>query len=226
MKYGIEMPSQKIQPQINIRPAILISCLAVLMFSPMFVLRQVGPIDFWWWMTINLSVLITLAMVTDWEYYCILSRDFTSGIWKKAAIGLLSALILYFVFFLGNYLSRLWFDFASPGIENVYKFKGDAAGIRIAILMLLIIGPGEELFWRGYLQRKFSKKYGKWTGLIIALVLYTGVHIFTGNFMLIMAAFICGLFWAWMYLKYESMLINVISHTVWDIVVFLVLPFH
>lgn len=217
------MPSHKI---INIRPAILISCLAILMFSPMFVLRQVGPIDFWWWMTINLSILISLSIITDWEYYYILSKDFTKSILKKIMIGLISAMVLYFVFFLGNYLSRLWFDFAGPGIENVYKFKGDAAGIRIAILMLLIIGPGEELFWRGYLQRKFSKKYGKWTGLIIALILYTGVHIFTGNFMLIMAAFICGLFWAWMYLKYESMLINVISHTAWDIVVFLLLPFH
>ncbi|MBP6870486.1 MAG: CPBP family intramembrane metalloprotease [Bacteroidales bacterium] len=217
------MPSHKI---INIRPAILISCLAVLMFSPMFVLRQVGPVDFWWWMTINLSILISLSIITDWEYYYILSKDFTKSILKKIMIGLISAMVLYFVFFLGNYLSRLWFDFAGTGIENVYKFKGDAAGIRIAILMLLIIGPGEELFWRGYLQRKFSKKYGKWTGLIIALILYTGVHIFTGNFMLIMAAFICGLFWAWMYLKYESMLINVISHTAWDIVVFLLLPFH
>jgi membrane protease YdiL (CAAX protease family) len=56
--------------------------------------------------------------------------------------------------------------------------------------------------------------------------LYTGVHIFTGNFMLVMAAFICGLFWGWMYLKYNSMVINVVSHTVWDIVVFLVLPFN
>jgi len=204
---------------------LFIAGLSILMFSPMFVLRQAGPIDFWWWMTINLSVLLTIAMVTDWEYYYILTKDFTTDIWKKIGIGLLSALILYLVFFLGNYLSRLWFDFASPGIENVYKFKGDAAGIRIAILMLLVIGPGEELFWRGYLQRKFSKHYGKWAGLIIALVLYTGVHIFTGNIMLILAAFICGLFWAWMYLKYESMLINVVSHTVWDIVVFLLLPF-
>ena len=96
----------------------------------------------------------------------------------------------------------------------------------LSILMLLVIGPGEELFWRGYLQRKFSMKYGRWTGLAMALVLYTGVHIFTGNLMLILAAFICGLFWASMFLKYNSMLINVVSHTVWDLVVFLVLPFH
>jgi membrane protease YdiL (CAAX protease family) len=209
----------------SLKKTLLITVLAALMFSPLFVFRRVGPVDFWWWMSINLAVLLTIAMVTDREYYYILAKDFTTDIWKKLGTGLLSALILYLVFYLGNYLSRLWFDFASPGIDNVYKFKGDAAGIRIAVLMLLVIGPGEELFWRGFLQRKFSKQYGKWAGLIIALVLYTGVHIFTGNIMLILAAFICGLFWAWMYLKYESMLINVVSHTVWDIVVFLVLPF-
>lgn len=204
---------------------VVIAGLAILMFSPMFVLRQAGPIDFWWWMTINLTLLISIAFITDREYLIILRNEIKTGVWKKTGIGLLSALVLYLVFFAGNYLSRLWFNFAGSGIENVYKFKGDAAGIRIAILMLLVIGPGEELFWRGYLQRKFSNKYGKWTGLVIALILYTSVHIFTGNFMLIMAAFLCGLFWAWMYLRYESMLINVISHTVWDIVVFLVLPF-
>jgi len=202
-----------------------ITALAVLMFSPMFVLRQVGPIDFWWWMTINLSVLLLISFVTDREYPYLLLKDLTKNTWKKIGIGLLSAFVLYLVFFIGNYLSRKWFNFASPGIEGVYNFKGDAAGIRIAILMLLVIGPGEELFWRGYLQRKFSQKTGKWAGLFIALVLYTGVHIFTGNLMLIMAALICGLFWGWMYLKYQSMLINVISHTVWDIVVFLLLPF-
>jgi uncharacterized protein len=219
------MSSLLITTKPKISSVIIITALAILMFSPMFVLRQAGPVDFWWWMTINLSVLLTIAMISDWEYYYILAKDFTQGVWKKIGIGLLSALILYLIFFLGNYLSRLWFDFASPGIEGVYKFKGDAAGIRIALLMMLIIGPGEELFWRGFLQRKFANRYGKWAGLIIALILYTGVHIFTGNFMLIMAALICGLFWGWMYSKYNSMLINVISHTVWDIVVFLVLPF-
>lgn len=220
------MPSQEIRPAKNNFTPYIITGLAIIMFSPMFVMRQIGPIDFWWWMTINLTVLLTISFVSDREYYYILRKDFTSGLLKKIGIGLLSALVLYLVFYLGNYLSRLWFDFAGSGIEGVYKFKGDAAGIRIAILMLLVIGPGEELFWRGYLQRKFAGRFGKWPGLIIALILYTGVHIFTGNFMLIMAALICGLFWAWMYMKYESMLINVISHTVWDIVVFLVLPFN
>lgn len=208
------------------KKTIIITALAVLMFSPMFVLHELGAFDFWWWMTTNLLILLAISFITDWEYLYILRNDFNEKVLKKVGIGLLTALFLYILFFIGNYLSRRWFDFAGSGIENVYAFKGDATGIRIALLMIFVIGPGEELFWRGYLQRKISAKTGKWAGLFIALILYTGVHVFTGNFMLIMAALICGLFWGWLYLKYNSMLINVISHTIWDIVVFLVLPFN
>jgi membrane protease YdiL (CAAX protease family) len=197
-----------------------------MMFSPMFVLRQLGWFDFWWWMSTNLTVLLAICILSDREYSVLLKTDFSNGLFKKTLIGLASAAFLYVLFFVGNYLSRKWFDFAGSGIEAVYRFKGDAAGIRIAVLMLLLIGPGEELFWRGYLQRKLSAKAGKWTGFILALVLYTGIHIFTGNFMLIMAALICGMFWGWMYLKYNSMVINIISHTIWDLVVFLLLPFN
>ena len=192
----------------------------------MFVLHQIGPFDFWWWMSANLAILLTICFIFDWEYLYLLRKDLSERLWKKIGIGLLSAFLLYLLFFAGNYLSRKWFNFAGSGIEGVYSFKGNAAGTRIALLMLLVIGPGEELFWRGYLQRKLSIRTGKWAGLIFALILYTGVHILTGNIMLIMAALICGLFWGWMYLKYNSMVINVVSHTVWDIVVFLVLPFN
>lgn len=205
---------------------ITITLLSILLFSPMFVIHQIGALDFWWWMSGNLIILITLGLILDKSYAGILKTDFSKDVIKKAAIGLVSAAFLYLLFFVGNYLSRKWFDFAGTGISNVYDFKGNASAIRIAVLMILIIGPGEEIFWRGYLQRNLAAKWGKWPGLVLALVLYTGVHVFTGNFMLIMAALICGLFWGWLYLKYESMLINVISHTLWDIVVFLLLPFN
>lgn len=68
-------------------------------------------------------------------------------------------------------------------------------------------------------------KCGMWAGLSLTLILYAGIHVFIGNIMLAAVAFVCGLFWACMYPKYNFMLINVISHTVWDVVVFLALPF-
>jgi len=228
-------------------PVLLFTLLAVILFSPMFIVRQVGPFDFWYWMSANLVIVIALGWLVDPTYKTSLKNDIRDGVPLnrdgvppdrdgvppdrdgvpvKVLLGLASAIVLYFVFFTGNYLSRLLFDFAGEGIANVYAFKGDASGIRIALLMLLVIGPGEELFWRGFLQRHYENRLGKWGGFLLATAVYTGVHIFTGNIMLIVAALVAGLFWGWMYMRYKSMVMNVVSHTIWDIAVFLVLPFY
>ena len=205
---------------------IAVTLLAILMFSPMFVLHGLGKFDFWWWMSTNLVVLISLSLFIDPTYRKFLREDFSSGIPRKMLFGLASAVLLYFFFFAGNKLSRLMFDFAGQGISDVYAFKGDAEGIRIGILMLLVIGPGEEFFWRGFLQRHFQDRLGKWRGFILGTVIYTAVHVLTGNLMLIVAALVAGLFWGWMYMKYNSMVMNIVSHTIWDIFVFLILPFN
>ena len=204
---------------------LLVILLSLLFFIPLFVVRQLGPFDFWWWMSTNLVLMISLSFVFDKEYFNILKADFKNGQLKKILFGLISAAVLYGVFFLGNYLSRQWFGFAGSGIEGVYNFKGDADLKRIFLLMLLVIGPGEEIFWRGVLQRQFEERQGKVKGYILATILYTGVHVFSGNIMLIVAALVAGLFWGWMYMKYRSVLMNVVSHTAWDIAVFLLFPF-
>lgn len=203
----------------------LIIIVAAIFFTPLFIFRQVGPFDFWWWMSANLIILISLSLFLDRGYFDLLKKDFTQGTAQKILLGIVSAAILYGVFWIGNLLSREWFGFADEGIAGVYDFKGNAAFARIMIFMLLIIGPGEEFFWRGALQRWFSERLGGWKGFIIATLFYTAVHVFSGNIMLIVAAFVAGVFWGWMYLRYRSILANVISHTLWDISVFLLFPF-
>lgn len=204
----------------------VLSTLAVILFSPMFIVRQIGPFDFWYWMSANLVVMISLAWLFDPSYGKNLRDDISLNVPRKIILGVLSAIALYGVFYLGNQLSRLMFHFAGTGIANVYAFKGDADSLRVGLLMLLVIGPGEELFWRGFLQNHYEKRFGNTKGFLIATAVYTGVHVFTGNIMLIVAALVAGLFWGWMYMKYKSMVMNVVSHTVWDIAVFLIIPFH
>ena len=204
---------------------IFIIILGTILFVPLFILRQLGPLDFWWWMSTNLVILMTLVLLFDKSYATMIIKDLEAGMIKKILIGIASAVALYVVFFVGNYLSRLMFDFAGEGIEGVYQFKGDASGIRILLLMALIIGPGEELFWRGFIQRHFEHRFGRWNGFLTGAAFYTGVHVFSGNPMLILAALVAGLFWGWMYMKYRSMTMNIVSHTIWDVAVFLVVPF-
>lgn len=204
----------------------MVTFLALAMFVVMFIFKQAGGFDFWYWMSSNLLILLSLVFILDKTNISEIRRDLGSGTYQKITLGILAAVILFIVFYFGNILIRKIFEQAGEGIQNVYSFKQDAEAWRIGLLMLLVIGPGEELFWRGYLQRWFSMMYGPTKGFILATALYTLVHVATGNAVLVLAAFVCGVFWGWLYMRFNSMIINVISHTVWDIGVFLLVPFH
>ncbi len=199
--------------------------LGVALFVPLFVIQDIAGLDFWWWMSLNLFILVSLTLLLDKTFLPFLQSDLSDRIFRKLIIALVSVIILYLVFYIGNLLSREWFSFANDQITGIYHFKGVASPARIIVLMALVIGPGEELFWRGYVQRHLSSRFGDLTGFLLATLLYTAVHLATGNFMLVMAALVCGVFWGWLYLKYRSMLINILSHTFWDIAVFVVFPF-
>jgi hypothetical protein len=92
-------------------------------------------------------------------------------------------------------------------------------------LMVLVIGPGEEVFWRGYLQRHLQDRWGNVPGFLAATALYALVHAGSGNPMLVLAAAVCGLFWGYLYLRSKSILLVLISHTIWDVAVFILFPF-
>lgn len=143
-----------------------------------------------------------------------------SHIW----IGLIAAAVLYGVFFVGDRISSTLFDFAKPQVAGIYSTKTQAPPWVIGALLLFWIGPAEEIFWRGYVQRRFSAKLGEWKGLIVATLIYALIHIWSFNFMLVMAALICGVFWALMYRHYKSVWPGIISHAVWDLVIFVLLP--
>jgi membrane protease YdiL (CAAX protease family) len=177
-------------------------------------------INFWAGIAVATGILSALAIFTDKKYlkeiYVFKSR--------YILIGILSAVILYFVFYLGNYFSQLLFSFAGSQIEGVYSNKVQANYIVISLLLLFWLGPAEEIFWRGFVQFNLNKKYGEWKGLIFASLIYALVHIWSFNFMLIIAALVCGLFWGLVFNKYKSVVPGIISHAIWDVVIFILIP--
>lgn len=205
---------------------ILFISAAVLLFVPLFVFRGIGPADFWWWMSFNLLLLTGSAWFSDSDYREHVRSFFSGNIAFNIFMGIFSALLLFAVFKAGNVVSRWIFDFAGSGIDSIYHFKGEASHLRIALLMLFVIGPGEELLWRGFFQKHFEERLGPWKGYITAALFYAAVHVATLNVMLILAALTCGLFWGFLYMRYRSLLMICLSHTVWDIAVFILFPFN
>lgn len=143
--------------------------------------------------------------------------------------GIFIALALWGVFWVGDKVSALLFHFARPQVESVYAMKEGFPAWLIAILLVVLIGPAEELFWRGYVQRTLSRLLGgkharDWAFLLTAGI-YALVHIWSFNFMLIMAALVAGAVWGSIYRYYPKALgALIVSHAIWDVLVFVLLP--
>ncbi len=143
--------------------------------------------------------------------------------------GIFIALTLWAIFWVGDIVSALLFHFARPQVDSVYAMKDGYPAWLIAILLLFLIGPAEELFWRGYVQRTLTRllggKHARDFAFLITVGFYALVHIWSFNFMLVMAALVAGTIWGLIYRQYPKALgALIVSHALWDVLVFVLLP--
>ena len=138
--------------------------------------------------------------------------------------GAAAAAVLYGVFFAGHVVSSAVFDFAAPQVRHIYTLRGSVHPVIIAALLVLLIAPGEELFWRGFVQHRLSGRFGPWWGYLLAAGLYALVHVWAMNLMLLAAALMCGLFWGAVKQASKSLWPAIISHALWDVTIFLLFP--
>jgi membrane protease YdiL (CAAX protease family) len=194
---------------------IIAAALWCVMFSPW----TAPHLNFWIAMTCSALVLIAMGVI--------LTPHFASR-WKfslgEVLIGIGSAALLWGIFWVGDKLSTLMFDFARPQVGMIYGLKSSFNPWIIGVLLMFIIGPAEEIFWRGTVQRLFTERLGWIAAFFIATAIYALVHIWSLNFMLIAAAAVCGGFWALLYAWRKNLTAVVISHCLWDVAVFLVFP--
>jgi hypothetical protein len=113
---------------------------------------------------------------------------------------------------------------ANAQVGGIYSLGIGTNKVLIFLLLFFITGPGEEIFWRGFLQDRLIKKKGNFFGYLITTTVYAGVHIFSLNLLLILAAFVAGAFWGLLYLWKRNLLIQVTSHSFWSAVIFAVVP--
>jgi membrane protease YdiL (CAAX protease family) len=189
---------------------------AALLWFVIFVLK---PLNFWLSMCCGIILLFIMAALFDADLLKISKMKP-----RYIILGILSAGILYGVFYLGNYISAFIIPAKDVQIASVYMNRNGTNPYVIGLALLLIIGPGEEIFWRRFIQKTLTEKYGI-KSVAITAVLYAAVHTVTLNFMLIMASLVCGLFWGALYYKEKSLYPVMISHALWDITIFLLLPF-
>ena len=194
--------------------------LAAVLWTVMFSPWTAPYINFWWMMTASATVL------------AVLSTLFNKGWWRQLRwspsnilLGVVIAAVLWGIFWTGDKVSSWLFDFARPQVNAIYGMKEGESPWLLSVFMLFLIGPAEEIFWRGYVQRTLSGRFSRNAGFVITTLLYAAVHAGSCNFMLVMAALVAGVVWGGLYRLFpERFSAVIISHALWDAAVFVWFP--
>ncbi|MBP3383741.1 MAG: CPBP family intramembrane metalloprotease [Tidjanibacter sp.] len=196
--------------------------IAALLWAVMFSPWTAPHVNFWLTMSVAGVVLTTLSLALSPDLLGVLKSTFST---KHIALGVALAALLWCVFWVGDKVACWMFPFAEGEIGSIYSMKDGTSPWLIGPLLLLVIGPAEEIFWRGFVQRQFSLKMNSTWAFVLTTAIYALVHIWAGNFMLVVAAAVVGGVWGLLYRLWPKGLWTlVVSHAVWDVVVFLVFP--
>jgi len=138
--------------------------------------------------------------------------------------GILAAAVLYGIFFVGNAIAPYIVPGAQGQVGGIYALGSGTERALIFLLLCFVTGPGEEIFWRGFLQGRLMDRWGPGRGFVLTTLIYGAVHVFSLNLMLIMAALVAGAFWGGLYLWRRDLTLVVVSHSLWSAFIFAVAP--
>ena len=176
------------------------------------------------WGNFWVKIGITVAVVTG--YSLAFRRPALKFTARSVAEGVASAVVLYAMFFVGNALAPYIVPGAHTQVGGIYGLGDGSSRVWIFLLLMLVTGPGEEIFWRGFLQDALARRLRPFTGYAAATLIYGAVHVFSGNPMLILAALVAGAYWGALYLWRRDLVALIVSHSLWSAFIFAIVPIH
>lgn len=144
---------------------------------------------------------------------------------KNIIPGIFSGIILYILFYIGALLLKF-----IPGNFDALVAKGynkyEPESLLIWLLLVVAIVPGEEIFWRGFVLKRLENDLVSWMAVLIMAVLNGAFMLFSGNFVIALAAALASVFWGFMYVRRPSLSLVIISHWTFNLLLLLILPIY
>lgn len=171
---------------------------------------------FWYMFTATMLILISYSIMKE-------HIDDVVPLSIYLTYGLISGLLLFGLFWLGNLLFEFLHIPIQKDISRLYKLFSPTLFWHYLTLMLIAV-PGEEIFWRGFIQKRLFHYMGYGGSVIITSLMYASVNLYTGEWILVFATFISGLFWGTLYIWKRSIPLVIVSHLVFDLFIFILFP--
>jgi membrane protease YdiL (CAAX protease family) len=107
----------------------------------------------------------------------------------------------------------------TPQLLNFYQ--GNIKSLESMLIMVAIIAPCEELFFRGFAQYNLSFLFGKYGGIVIAALLYSIIGITAHSLYLAVLFFIIGIVIGLIYSRVKSLIQATLLHIITIIFMYL-----
>ncbi|WP_078428688.1 CPBP family intramembrane glutamic endopeptidase [Alkalihalobacterium alkalinitrilicum] len=174
------------------------------------------PFTFWIVFPCSLFILIGIAIfLTPVDMRTVTPFDYI------LAIG--SGVGLYIIFVCGKFLIE-WLNLPFlDQLTTLYTLVQPKEWWQFALLFLIVI-PGEEIFWRGFVFQKLLNWLRPTFAIALSSVLYASAHIYAGTVLLLVAALVAGPVWAYLYYRTKNIAIVILSHLIFDLLLLVWLP--
>jgi membrane protease YdiL (CAAX protease family) len=146
--------------------------------------------------------------------------------YASLVLGLASAAVLYFVFYLGGAAvdSLHPFGVTSASEGSIYSLIASPSNpLLVQVALLFCDSAGYEAFFRGVLQNRLQAGIGLAAVPAVAL-LDAGIHLFTLNPIWVGGTFITDVVWGLTCYYGKGTQASFTSHFVWDLAIFIVRP--
>lgn len=170
---------------------------------------------FWYIFSGSVLVLITFSMLQG-------EVEDRASFFQYILFGVVSGCLLYLIFWLGFHAIECIHPAFSQSVRNLYRWYAPSEYWEY-LALVLIAAPGEELFWRGFVQKRLTI-LGPLSSIVIASILYASVNLYSGSLLLVLSTFVAGLCWGALYWWKKSMPLVIVSHIVFDILLFIIMP--
>lgn len=173
-------------------------------------------LNFWVMMSISMLTLLIIALIKE-------KPKFELKIIDILKYSISTGIGLYLLFRIGKEIIVL---LQLPLLADLYSLY---AKVQITeawhyIVLFLIIIPGEELFWRGYIQKRLTTYFTPKKGIIYSTLLYAFANIYSDSILLLVAGIFGGLLWGSLYHYTKNIWLSIISHMIFNLLLLVLFP--
>lgn len=171
---------------------------------------------FWYFYTFTILFLMSISF-----FFGKISDNVKTP--NYVVLSIIAGILLYIILALGYFLIEVLPFTSVKDIDKFYRKFGPTS-IWHFLLLLFLIAPGEELFWRGYIQQQMKRWISPIASVIVTAGLFSLTFVFSEFWFGILGAFVVSMVLGLLYEWKKSMPLIILAHISMLVLLFLLFP--